>query len=416
MFATSNELSRKTFNTPDAFVPAGVASMKTVLLPENWVFLQGKAHVDYRKKLVPLFTRAALSAYLPLQQVAYRHNIGKWLKEAENGKPMEMQYRVRDMNMTTSLGVFVGARYLPTDADLELSEAFKVITFALQLVNIPFAIPGTAVYDAVQNRNKIMSYITAAAAKARARLAQPGEVPESLLDRWVDALNKEREEWEKTRQGEPPRQFTDRELAMTVMTMVFASQDASTSSLTWAIQVLADHPQVLAKIREEQFRLRPNGEPLTYEMMQQMTYTWRVVKELLRFRPPVLMMLYEARKNTTLGGHPIGKGTLVVGSVYPSLFDPSAYENPDSFDPDRFSPERAEDTKSAQNYMVWGHGPHTCIGREYAMSHLVAFISYLSTTCEWKHVVTPDSEKIAILATTYPMDRCQILLKPFGAK
>jgi len=408
VFATSNELSRKTFNTPDVFTPAGPASMRTVLCPENWVFLQGQEHVDYRKKLVPLFTRAALGAYLPLQQEAYKYNVEKWLKDAEGGKEIEMMLRIRDLNMTTSLGVFCGMRYLPDNADVELSEAYRIITYAFQLVNIPFAIPGTAVYDAVCAREKIMHYLTRASEKSHERLAR-GEKSESLLDRWVEALMNQRSEWEASgRKGKEPRKFTHREIALTVMTMIFASQDASTSSLVWAVQTLADNPHILKRVREEQAALRPKNEPLTYELLCKMEYTWRVVKELLRYRPPVTMMLYEAKQPTDLGGHPIDKGTLVVASVYPSLHDPAVWKNPDTFDPDRFL---NDDPVLQQNYMVWGHGPHACIGRDYAMSHLVAFISYLSTTCEWEHIQTPDSEKIMIIATLYPADKCRIKLR-----
>jgi C-22 sterol desaturase len=371
--------------------------------------LQGQEHVDYRKKLVPLFTRAALAAYLPLQRDAYAYNINKWLKDAAGGKEIEMMTRVRDMNMTTSLGVFCGMKYLPENADLELSEAYRVITYAFQLVNIPFAIPGTAVYDAVCAREKIMHYLTLASEKSHARLAK-GEPAESLLDRWVDALEKERASWiAGGSKGNEPRKFTHREIALTVMTMIFASQDASTSSIVWAIQALADHPHILQRVREEQKLVRPNNEDIDYESMCKMEFTWRVVKELLRYRPPVTMMLYEAKTQTDLGGHPIDKGTLVVASTYPSLHDPSVYKNPEKFDPDRFL---SDDPALQQNYMVWGHGPHMCIGRDYAMSHMVAFVATLATTCEWDHCITPDSEKIMIIATLYPVDKCRIKLRP----
>ena len=170
VFATSNELSRKTFNTPDIFVPAGPASMRTILCPENWVFLQGQAHLNYRKKLIPFFTRAALSEYLPLQETAYHRSIARWLQDSANGhKEIEMMNRVRDLNIGTSLNVFCGADYLPNNVDVELSEAYRVITYALQLINIPLAIPGTAVYDAVAARENL--YYLSNAAKSRKRFS-----------------------------------------------------------------------------------------------------------------------------------------------------------------------------------------------------------------------------------------------------
>lgn len=60
VIASTCELSRKILNAPAYAEPAVVDSMKHILCDDNWVFLSGKAHVDYRKGLNVLFTRKAL--------------------------------------------------------------------------------------------------------------------------------------------------------------------------------------------------------------------------------------------------------------------------------------------------------------------------------------------------------------------
>jgi C-22 sterol desaturase len=60
VIASTCELSRKILNAPAYAEPAVVDSMKHILCGDNWVFLSGKAHVDYRKGLNVLFTRKAL--------------------------------------------------------------------------------------------------------------------------------------------------------------------------------------------------------------------------------------------------------------------------------------------------------------------------------------------------------------------
>jgi cytochrome P450 family 710 subfamily A protein len=47
------------------------------------------------------------------------------------------------------------------------------------------------------------------------------------------------------------------------------------------------------------------------------------------------------------------------------------------------SPERREDVTYAGNYLVFGHGPHYCVGKEYANNHLIAFLAILSTSLDW---------------------------------
>jgi cytochrome P450 len=47
------------------------------------------------------------------------------------------------------------------------------------------------------------------------------------------------------------------------------------------------------------------------------------------------------------------------------------------------SPERKEDVTYAGNYMVFGHGPHYCVGKEYANNHLIAFLAIVATSLDW---------------------------------
>ena len=46
----------------------------------------------------------------------------------------------------------------------------------------------------------------------------------------------------------PDRHVTDDGMADTIMDFLFASQDASTASLVWMMSLMADHPEVLAKV------------------------------------------------------------------------------------------------------------------------------------------------------------------------
>lgn len=48
------------------------------------------------------------------------------------------------------------------------------------------------------------------------------------------------------------------------------------------------------------------------------------------------------------------------------------------------SPERKEDVTYAGNFLVFGHGPHYCVGKEYAINHLMAFLAITSTSLDWQ--------------------------------
>ena len=89
-----------------------------------------------------------------------------------------------------------------------------------------------------------------------------GREPECLLDFWSQQVLLEVAEAEE--QGLPPPFYSaDEKMADGVMDFLFASQDASTASLVWTITLMAEHPEVLAKVRATDGRRqkRPHSNP-----------------------------------------------------------------------------------------------------------------------------------------------------------
>jgi C-22 sterol desaturase len=188
----------------------------------------------------------------------------------------------RNLNMHASLRVFCG-NHIPERGAVEISEKYWDITQALELVNFPLAIPGTKVYRAIQARKVASKWLELAAARAKVAMAEGAE-PECMLDEWLKEMQAPGYKGRKD--------FSDREMAMVVFSFLFASQDAMSSGLIYGFQHLADHPDILAKIREEQYRVRANDvdKPMTLEMLEEMPYLKAFVKESMRVKPPVTMV------------------------------------------------------------------------------------------------------------------------------
>lgn len=189
--------------------------------------------------------------------------------------------------METSLRVFCGP-HIPVSAVSEISETYWRITKALELVNFPLAIPGTKVYDAIQCRKVAMRYLTEAARKSRVAITSGGPV-ECLIDAWVkESIEQNESNGSKKNKVE----FTDHEMAQAVLSFLFASQDAMSSGIVYMFQHFADHPEILAKVREEQLRVREGDveKPMSLEMLDEMPYLKACVRESLRVKPPVTMV------------------------------------------------------------------------------------------------------------------------------
>ncbi|KAG0174256.1 RNA polymerase C-22 sterol desaturase [Apophysomyces sp. BC1015] len=406
VIASTCELSRKVLNAPPEYVePAVVDSMKHILCSDNWVFLQGKTHREYRKGLKHLFQRSALGSYLPIQQRVYEKHFSQWL--SLEGKTEEYQWQFRYLNLDSSLRVFIG-NFMSDAVVQQIYEEYNNITAALELVNFPIPLPGTNVYKAIQSRKFIVKWFLASVKDGRERMANGGEIT-CLMDAWLVSIKEAEQEAE--RQGKPkPRDFTDREIVLTIITFLFASQDATSSALTWAFQLLADHPEVLEKVRLEQKNL--DSGDLTLERMEQSIYLRQVVKEILRLRPPVLMVPYRTIKDWPITDYyTVPKDSMIIPTTYPSLHDANAYPDQDKFDPDRWGPDGTAE-KHPQNFLSFGLGPHHCIGKEYAIMHLMSTIAQACVQLDWTHHRTDKSDHISLFATTYPTDGCLLSFRP----
>ncbi|OBZ78933.1 hypothetical protein A0H81_00323 [Grifola frondosa] len=406
VMASSNEFSRRILNSPTHAEPCLVHSAKQILLPENWVFLTGKVHVEYRRVLNSLFTRKALGIYANIQDAIARKHLAKWLAvAAADPSPKPIMMTARDMNMETSLRVFCG-QHIDDAAAAEIGEKYWSITLALELVNFPLALPGTKVYRAIQARKIAMRHLELAAHRSKKAMAAGAE-PECMLDQWVHDLA------DPAYKGR--KDFSDLEMAMVVFSFLFASQDAMSSGLIYGFQHLADRPEMLAKVREEQERVRGGDveRPVTLEMLEDMPYLRAFVRESLRVKPPVTMVPYKTTKAFPISeDYTVPANSMVIPSFYNSLHDPEVFPEPDDLIPERWLDPNGSANQNPRNYLVFGSGPHKCIGIEYALMNIALVLADAAVLMDWEHVRTEESEKVQIIATLFPQDGCLMKFTP----
>ncbi|EEB08115.2 C-22 sterol desaturase Erg5 [Schizosaccharomyces japonicus yFS275] len=420
VIASEREMSRKILNSPNYVQPCVVDAGKKILKPNNWVFLDGKAHVEYRKGLNGLFTRRALANYLPAQEAVYN----KYFKEfLDYSKDDYKQYMIpfRDINVAVSCRTFCGS-YISDDAITEIADHYWRITAAMELVNFPIVLPFTKIWYGIKARDVVMKFFMNAAAQSRKNM-EAGKPITCMMDEWIHEMIEAREYKEKgaAEGAEKPsiliRDFSDEEISLTFLSFLFASQDATSSAMTWLFQMLADNPEVLRKVREEQISIR-NGDPkapITIDLVDKMEYTRWVVKECLRLRPPVLMVPYRVKKGFPIrSDYTIPKDSMVVPTLWCALHDPEVFPEPDNFIPERWGPEGTAE-KSPKSWLVFGTGPHVCLGQRYAVMHLIACIGKASIELDWKHKRTEDSDTQMIFATTFPQDMCYLKFSPFDS-
>ncbi|KAE8655324.1 CYP710A1 protein [Hibiscus syriacus] len=328
VFIRDTELAHLIFSNvrPDAFLLVGHPFGKKLFGEHNLIYMFGQDHKDLRRQISPNFTPRALSTYTALQQNIILEHLKSWerLSSESPGKSISLRLLARDMNLETSQTVFVG-RYLSNEARVKFRDDYNL--FNTGLMKLPFDLPGFAFRNARLAVERLVETLTDCAAQSKSRMFQ-GDEPSCLIDFWMQETVREITE-SKTA---PP---SDYEIGSYLFDFLFAAQDASTSSLLWAVSLLDSHPDVLRRVREEVSSIwSPESDSLIRsEQLREMKYTQAVAREVIRYRPPATLVPHIAMKDFPLTeSYTIPKGTIVFPSVYESSFQ--GFLEADRFDPD----------------------------------------------------------------------------------
>lgn len=405
VIASTRDLARKILQSPKFVKPCVVDVAIKILRPSNWVFLDGKQHVDYRKSLNGLFTKSALAQYLPSQEIVMDKYLEKFVELSKENKyePQVFFHEMREIMCALSLKAFCGD-YITEDQIRKVADDYYLVTAALELVNFPIILPFTKTWYGKKTADMTMKIFEQCAQMAKDHIASGGQTT-CVMDAWCKLMHDAKNQNDADSRL-LHREFSNKEISEAIFTFLFASQDASSSLACWLFQIVADRPDVLEKIREEQLKVRENDptKALSLDLIEEMKYTNMVVKESLRYRPPVLMVPYVVKQKFPIApNYSAPKGSMLIPTLYPALHDPEVYENPDEFIPERWV-EGSPANQAKRNWLVFGSGPHVCLGQTYVMMTFTALIGKFAMYTDFEHKVTPLSEKIKVFATIFPKD------------
>jgi cytochrome P450 len=150
-----------------------------------------------------------------------------------------------------------------------------------------------------------------------------------------------------------------------VVTLLLAGHETTALALSYTLHLLATHPDSLSRLHAEVDDVLGDRTP-TYDDLDDLTYTERVVEEGMRVHPPVQGLVREATEDVEIGGYRVPEGATVSLQQWVLHRDPDHYDDPETFRPERWTDEmRAALPKYA--YFPFGGGPRRCIGDRFAM-------------------------------------------------
>ncbi|KAL6662093.1 hypothetical protein ACP70R_001477 [Stipagrostis hirtigluma subsp. patula] len=156
----------------------------------------------------------------------------------------------------------------------------------------------------------------------------------------------------------------DEEIIDNVMFLMIAAHDTTAALLTFLIRYLDANGDAYAKVageQEEIARCKMPGEPLSWDGLGRMRYTWAAAMETLRLVPPVFSILRETAADVEFGGYHIPKGWQVMQPLTMTQWDPAIFP-----------------------FIPFGGGARVCPGVDFAKVETPVAVHYIVTRYRWK--------------------------------
>uniref|UniRef100_A0A8C9RQW4 Cytochrome P450 family 26 subfamily C member 1 n=1 Tax=Scleropages formosus TaxID=113540 RepID=A0A8C9RQW4_SCLFO len=306
-------------------------SARIILGSNTLVNSTGDLHRMKRKVLAKVFSRTALEEYIPRLQDIVECELARWCSERD---PVDVYDACRTLTFRVATRVLLGLSL----EDAQMSYLSKIFE---QLLNNLFSLPIDVSFSGLRKGIKARETIHEFMAKIiEEKLQSP--LAEGHKDAFDYMLSGE-----------------------TAVELVFAAHSTTASACTSLVcGYLGSNPRL--------------------EKLSRLRYLDCVVKEVLRCLPPVSGGYRTALQTFELDGYQIPKGWSVMYSIRDTHETSPAYQNSELFDPDRFGRDRNEASAGRFDYIPFGGGTRSCIGKELARVILKVLAVELLSAAEWR--------------------------------
>jgi cytochrome P450 family 135 len=309
--------------------------LKPVLGENSLLVLDEGAHMSQRKLLLPPFHGARMQGYEEkMTEIAVRE-IESW--------PLGTPYRLRprmqaitlEIILETVFGVHGGARM--EQLRVALRDLLDLTTNPRLLA--PLVLAGPSRVRRVRSFRRRIDLVDRLLYEeiAERRAAEDVEERDDILSMMIAARH------------EDGSSMSDREMRDELITLLVAGHETTATSLAWAMERLARHPEKLERLRAEV----EAGED---------QYLTATIQETLRCRPVIVLVARRLTEPVVLGGYELPAGVTVTPSIHLIHRDPRIYPEPERFLPERF----LESPPGTYTWIPFGGGVRRCLGASFA--------------------------------------------------
>lgn len=330
-----------------SFVKApGLAVFLRPLLGDGLLTSEREVHARQRKLLAPAFAHKRIASYATT--MAERSE--RFAASLADGRVLDVSEGI--LRLTLEI---VGKTLFDAEVSSDADEVGDAVTTAMEctmsqlgsLVPLPPFVPSPTNRRSRRAVATLDAILYRIIRELRAQGGDRGDLLSMLL----------------ATQDEEGGSMTDRQIRDEAMTLFLAGHETTANALSWALYLLAKHPEARARVELEVDAL---GHVPSYDDLKLLPWTLAVMKETMRLYPPAYILARRAVEDVVIGRHQIKKHTIVLVNVLGIHRRADLYRAPESFDPRRFMDD-AEKQLARCAYMPFGAGPRICIGNHFAL-------------------------------------------------
>ncbi|MGH2923984.1 MAG: cytochrome P450 [Solirubrobacterales bacterium] len=374
------ESVKQVFTGDPRLLHAGEANI--VLLPvlgdHSVLLLDEPEHMAQRKLMLPPFHGKRMQSYAELMSTIAAEEIERWPADRPLPTRPRMQALTLEVILSTVFGIEEGDRLTHLrDALSGLLEMLSKTRRAMVLITLgPKRIRRFPPFRRAMERVDRILFEEIEARRRAPDLAQR----EDILSLLVQARH------------EDGREMSDRELRDELMTLLVAGHETTATALSWAIELLARHPEALGRLTEEVVA----GEE---------EYLDAVIKETLRLRPVIALVLRKLVEPMEIGGRLLPAGVSVAPSIYLLHRRPEIYPEPERFRPERF----LEHPAGTYSWIPFGGGVRRCLGASFAEFEMKVVLRELVARRELRPVGSEPERSVRRMITNVPSRGAEVV-------
>jgi cytochrome P450 len=351
---TDPELVKELLTTPtDAFVKSPILRRTKVVLGEGLLTSEDPTHRQHRKLILPAFHHTRLRAYADTMTHLTRQTTKGWHDGEVFALDRAMMRLTLDIAAQTLFGAHVDLAVVRIERALETAMRVFRRRMMNPLADLLLQLPlpeSLRIRRARADLDRVVYDII------RSRRTERRGLRHDRTDLLALLLE--------TRDEDTGEGLTDDEIRDEVMTLLLAGHETTANALTWMWALLADHPDIEARLHAEVDAVLGDRRA-TFGDLRDLPFTRQVFSEALRLYPPAWAISRQAVRDTVLGGHRIPAGSVVSISPYVLHHDARLWSAPEAFDPDRFAPD-ADIKRHKFAFLPFSAGRRGCIGEQFA--------------------------------------------------